>query len=618
VAQRFLLGIGPALVLLTCLCVERVPTVPELVQAPGTGYLRTTSEFRLTASWARGESLKCIVSWGDQSSEASESFAQGETISMFHEWEKRGLYWVRAMALASSDAGLSSEWSEFQGIEILSAVSFPYPLVGVVYPISGTEVTFWVTAVGGCESDSFSFQIDFGDGPGDWTGHVASRETAYVVHSFDASIRTVTLQCRVRDNHGTVGSFKRYERDLHRPGAMLWWWVTADWDSAPAVTTPVLATDGGLELAYVGSDDEVCSIYGIDVSTGEEKEDGHSILPDEAYEWISHPAFNTSTRHIIIAKEEGEVYAFKPTLSYEWHWPGRNNELDVTDTEWGNPCLSDSGIYIANIDTIIRGRDTIPRVTKFYKLYDGPNRPVDPAFVVLGAQRVLGAPVMDRYGDLLFVTDSGYLYKLDTGLDIRWRRQLGSAGQMYGPVIGLAGSVICGDADGKVYAVNPDDGLKLWTAVLHPVGEMSIVVGRSAVYVAAENGHVYALDRGSGSLIWDRTVSVPASFLTYPVLTRNGYIFLQDDKDVLYCMSQSDGEKLWDLDCRSYYSPFRDGYWGLCTPNPSPSVTSTGNILVVGEFALYCVSGYEGDGLDTDAPWPKWQHDLHNTGRAGW
>ena len=173
--RRFLLGIGPALVLVACLCVNPVPTVPEFVQAPGIGYLRTTSEFRLTASWARGDSLKLIISWGDQSSEASESFAQGDTISMYHEWKERGYYWVRAMSLASDDPGLSSEWSEFQGIEILSAAGFPNPSIGVVRPIPWKEVTFWVTAAGG-ESDSFSFQVDFKDGLSDWTDYVASSE----------------------------------------------------------------------------------------------------------------------------------------------------------------------------------------------------------------------------------------------------------------------------------------------------------------------------------------------------------------------------------------------------------------------------------------------------------
>jgi len=616
VAQRILLGFGLAFVLVACFCVSPLPAVPEFVQAPAQGYLGATSEFRLTASWARGDSLRCIVSWDDQSSEASEAFAEGETISMYHEWEERRFYRVRAMALASDDPGVCSEWSEYHKVEILPAGRFPIPSVGVVRSISWEEVTFWMTAVGD-ESDSFSFQIDFGDEQTEWTDYVASGETAYVVRALDEYIPTVSFLCRVRDKHGTTGPFKRFTIDLNLPGGMLWWWVTPNWDSAPAVTTPVVAMDDEDELAYVGSDDEFLEIYGIDVSTGKEKRDGRGILPDEGYEWSAHPAFNAGTKHIIIAKEEGELYSFNTRLSDQWHWPGKNNDEDLTHTEWGNPCQSDSFVYIPNIDTIIRGSDTIKNVTRFYRIPDGPNRPVAPSFMVLGVQRLLGAPIIDRYGDVVFVTDSGYLYKLGTDLEQQWRVRLSSSEYMYGPIVGPVGAIICGDGNGRVYAVNPDDGFMLWTAMLRPVGEMFIVAGRKAVYVAAENGHVYALDRGHGSLVWDEAVSAGASFLTSPVLTRNGYIYLQDDRDVLYCLKQSDGEKLWELDCRSFYSPFRDGYWGLCRPNPSPTLTSKGDILVVGEFALYCVSGYEDGTLDTDAPWPKWQHDLHNTGNAG-
>ena len=58
---------------------------------------------------------------------------------------------------------------------------------------------------------------------------------------------------------------------------------------------------------------------------------------------------------------------------------------------------------------------------------------------------------------------------------------------------------------------------------------------------------------------------------------------------------------------------------GVENPPPSPTVTSNGSVIVVGEHAMYCVSGYKDGTLDTDAPWPKWQHDLHNTGHwPGW
>jgi hypothetical protein len=42
-----------------------------------------------------------------------------------------------------------------------------------------------------------------------------------------------------------------------------------------------------------------------------------------------------------------------------------------------------------------------------------------------------------------------------------------------------------------------------------------------------------------------------------------------------------------------------------------------GNIIVAGRYALYCVAGSPAGPLDPLAPWPKWQHDLYNTGNAG-
>jgi len=44
---------------------------------------------------------------------------------------------------------------------------------------------------------------------------------------------------------------------------------------------------------------------------------------------------------------------------------------------------------------------------------------------------------------------------------------------------------------------------------------------------------------------------------------------------------------------------------------------SDGNVVIVGEDAVYCVAGYEDKKLQTTAPWPKWQKNSHNTGKAG-
>jgi hypothetical protein len=47
---------------------------------------------------------------------------------------------------------------------------------------------------------------------------------------------------------------------------------------------------------------------------------------------------------------------------------------------------------------------------------------------------------------------------------------------------------------------------------------------------------------------------------------------------------------------------------------PNPSITAEGDIIVVGQSALFSVAG-DGSELDADAPWPKWQRNLLNTGK---
>ena len=44
------------------------------------------------------------------------------------------------------------------------------------------------------------------------------------------------------------------------------------------------------------------------------------------------------------------------------------------------------------------------------------------------------------------------------------------------------------------------------------------------------------------------------------------------------------------------------------------SLLSDGNMIVSGEHAAHRVAGHPEGSLDPLAPWPKWQHDLHNTG----
>ena len=122
---------------------------------------------------------------------------------------------------------------------------------------------------------------------------------------------------------------------------------------------------------------------------------------------------------------------------------------------------------------------------------------------------------------------------------------------------------------------------------------------------------------GHGALNWRKSLASVSQFLTAPVLAANGCVYLQDDNDVLYCVDQFEGTLIWACDCSRCLpggKPSRPKKTGFPHYDPDPTVTSTGDVIVPGQAAVFCVAGYQEGTLDRLAPGPKWQHDLYNTG----
>jgi outer membrane protein assembly factor BamB len=132
---------------------------------------------------------------------------------------------------------------------------------------------------------------------------------------------------------------------------------------------------------------------------------------------------------------------------------------------------------------------------------------------------------------------------------------------------------------------------------------------------------VYSIEPNTGSTYWQKSLGQGVAFNTTPIVAANGYVYFQSDNDVLYALDQADGTQIWTCDC-NYYLPGGGGSsrprkLGLTDYDPNPTITSTGDIIVVGKQALFCVVGYPEGPRDPLAPWPKWQHDLYNTGYVG-
>jgi len=317
------------------------------------------------------------------------------------------------------------------------------------------------------------------------------------------------------------------------------------------------------------------------------------------------------TGNVMVGGEDGELYALSiADLTHTWEWPNKSPQDSLTYIPWGAPAINGSDIYI--------GRDN----DSLYKFTDaGSSVILGPVYDVDGAT-VIDAPAVGADGSVYFGTDSGYLIRIDANLAAPiWRAHLVPVGEIHSPIIGSDGTVYCApDSPPALYAVRPDGTIK-WTATLDGIGARP-ALGRSALFVGTDMGTAYSIDPLTGSINWQKSLTQDYSFSTTPIVAANGYAYFQDDGAVLYCLDQADGTLIWSCDCDSYLpggrrggnSP-RPGKRGLTHYAPNPSITSTGDIIVVGRAAVFCVAGYSQGPLDPAAAWPKWQKNLSNTGK---
>jgi outer membrane protein assembly factor BamB len=314
-------------------------------------------------------------------------------------------------------------------------------------------------------------------------------------------------------------------------------------------------------------------------------------------------AYCAVTRHVIV--NGGDLWAFDRQLHVAWR-------AEMPDSP-GSLGMYGSAIN-GNLVYFVRGGDTL------YCYIDSVDH--GGRVAVLAAQGAIAdVPAIDAYGAVYFGTDSGYLYKVGSWLDTTfWRVHLAGYG-IHSPVVGSDGTIYCTAGSQRISAIDPATGATLWAIVLD--GQASRpAVGQTAIFVGTTASKVYSLDPATGGINWVKVLGYPDGFTTAPAVAADGSVYFQSARDVLYRLNQSDGGTVWTCDCRSYYML----WYGLMFPGkrwfpgeypPNPTILPNGNVIVAGEYGLFCVAGSRGAPLDPRAPWPKWQHDLYNSGHVG-
>ena len=184
----------------------------------------------------------------------------------------------------------------------------------------------------------------------------------------------------------------------------------------------------------------------------------------------------------------------------------------------------------------------------------------------------------------------------------KWRFQLAARWDVYlysSPAIGPDGTIYVGSSDSSLYAVNPDGTLK-WRYLTgeRRVRSSAAIGSDGTVYFGSDDNYLYALNPDS-TLKWRYQTggNVHAS----PAIGSDGTVYFGSDDDYLYALNPN-GSLKWR---------YRAG----TDIKSSPTIGPDGTIYFTSEDGyLYALKG---TGTLANSAWPKFRHDLKNTGRVG-
>jgi outer membrane protein assembly factor BamB len=573
---------------------------PEFLSLPDTAYANVHALCRLVATGQSYDSARYIVDWGDGLDTTDASFRPADTAYVGHMWMDTGQYEVRTRTLTAGARHRLSAWSAPETVQVVPSLIEHAPVIDSVDggpPVGVRNVeTFFTVYAHDPDGDAVRVKFDWGDSD-TTTGYFSSPCSITVGHVF-TQIGTAMVIITAQDTWGATSFPETVLVSVGYAGGVIWFRSGRCWTSA------LVASDGSEECVYCSVEEypgDAPLFRAIDAA-GHVKHtfEGTAALIDE-------PACCAATGHIIVGGDGGEFYALGMDLSGAWDW------MQTWWRRWGPMAINGARIYLkTDYDSIYYFIDSISsgaRVAAF-----------DPSGYVTDA------PVVDAQGNVYFDTDSGYLYKMGPELDtVFWRTRLLANGEIHSPVIGGDGTVYCASESSRLYAIDPTTGIPSWTVTLD--GDVfRPALGQAAIFVGTSFGKAYSINPTTGAINWQKTLKTPygpdEQFSTTPIVTANGYVYFQSENDVLYCLNQADGTVIWYCDCplylpRSGGNSHRPRRTQLTDYLPNPTILSNGNIIVPGAEALYCVAGYPERPLDPFAPWPKWQHDLYNTGYVG-
>jgi eukaryotic-like serine/threonine-protein kinase len=132
------------------------------------------------------------------------------------------------------------------------------------------------------------------------------------------------------------------------------------------------------------------------------------------------------------------------------------------------------------------------------------------------------------------------------GLEVKWTYLTGEGPGIYSSPAVVNGVVYIGSDDDNVYALNAEDGTKLWSFQTGGfVNYSSPAVVDGVVYVGSWDDNVYALNAKTGMKLWSFKTGY---YIDSSPAVANGAVYIGSADGNLYALNARTGAKLWSFD----------------------------------------------------------------------
>jgi outer membrane protein assembly factor BamB len=568
-----ILGLAIILCLILFVGCERnnhTPLVPLTPLGPDSGETGITYNFSTSTYDPDEDSISYQFDWGNSDTSNWSNFvASGSSITMAKSWADTGNYSVRARAKDNKDA--ISAWSDGQTINIVlfipvtpnRAPDIPAKPDGPGIGLVDTMYSFTTSTIDS-DNNFVSYQFDWGNSDtSNWSDFVASGKSVTMSKSWSET-GIYLIKARAKDMFG----------------------ATSDW-SAPCSIAVLIKwrykTEGDIYSSPAISDDGIIYFTSDDYYL-------YALNPDGSLKWRyyvgDHDEFSSPVigpdGAIYIGTYTSLLYAINPDGTFKWQYGTGSGVLP-------SPAVGpDSTIYFSSYDGFLYALNSDGSLKWRSEVGD-----VFRSAVSIGQDRTI------------YFNDATHLYALNPDSTLKWQYPADSVQKSIinpnndflpsSPSIDADGTIYCSLSDDYFYAINSDGTLK-WRYQLGNLSRSSPTIGfNGTIYFGSNDKNLYALN-SDGSLKWQYRAR--SYIYSSPAVISDGTICFGGRDDYLYILN-SDGTLKWRGDfARDVVS--------------SPTIGSDGTIYFgSGDEFFYAVYG---TGQLANTPWPKYRHDLRNTG----